>query len=99
MGVVDTEVAGRGDSVQGASAEYVDVKFTVEQKEKSAVVRGKVWKKGEAEPGAWTVEFEDPSPNREGAAAVYAYISNVTETEPGSEAYFDNLSITPAGGK
>jgi hypothetical protein len=78
---------------------WYTLKMAVEQKEKTAVVRGKVWKKGDPEPAKWTVEFEDPSPNREGAAAVYAYISNVTEVEAGSDAYFDNLSVTPAGGK
>ena len=31
---------------------------------------GQVWKKGEAEPAKWTIEFEDPNPNRFGAAAI-----------------------------
>jgi outer membrane protein assembly factor BamB len=75
---------------------WYTLKLAVEQKENSAVIRGKVWKKGESEPETWSIEFEDPAPNREGAAAVYAYISNVTDTDPGSDAYFDNLKITPA---
>ena len=64
-------------------------KFVVEQKAKTALVRGKVWKKGEAEPAAWTVEFEDPFPNRNGAGGIYGYIPNVSEqggmATPGSE--------------
>jgi outer membrane protein assembly factor BamB len=81
---------------------WYTTRFAVEQKEKSAVVRGKVWKKGDAEPADWTISFEDPHPNRRGAAAVYGYIPNVLEGDdgkilPGSELYFDNLSITANG--
>ena len=79
---------------------WYTMKFTVEPTEKAAVLRGKVWPKGEKEPDAWTIEFTDPSPNRTGAAALYGYVPNVTAlpggaVEPGSEIYFDNLSITP----
>lgn len=52
-------------------------KLKVTQKEKTALVQGKVWERGQPEPEAWTVEYEDPSPNREGAAALYGYISNI----------------------
>jgi outer membrane protein assembly factor BamB len=79
--------------------QWYTMKLAVEQKEKSAVVRGKVWKVGETEPEKWTIEFEDPSPNREGAAAIYGYISNIGDTEPGSEIHYDNLAITPAAKK
>jgi len=43
----------------------------------------------------------NPNPTRTGAAGLYGYIPNVQENngkvEPGSELYFDNLSITPNG--
>ncbi|MCI0701482.1 MAG: PQQ-like beta-propeller repeat protein, partial [Planctomycetia bacterium] len=79
---------------------WYTAKFVVEQTEKTAIIRGKVWKKGNAEPANWTISFEDPHPNRDGAAGLYGYISNVLENDqgmilPGSELYFDNLSITP----
>ena len=78
---------------------WYTAKFVVEQKEKTALVRGKVWKKGEAEPAAWTISFEDPFPNRNGAAGLYGYIPNVQDVggviQPGSELFFDNLSIAP----
>src|SRR5262249_54899307 len=79
---------------------WYTVKFTVEQKEKTALLRAKVWKRGDAEPDKWTVEFEDPMPNRNGAAALYGYVSNVAPQEdgsvlPGSELYYDNVSVTP----
>jgi outer membrane protein assembly factor BamB len=80
---------------------WYTARFVVEQKEKTALVRGKVWKKGEPEPGAWTVEFEDPNPIRNGAGGLYGYIPNVSEqggmTLPGSELYFDSLHITRNG--
>jgi outer membrane protein assembly factor BamB len=76
---------------------WYTVKLTVEQKEKSALIRGKVWKKGEPEPEKWTVEFEDPSPNREGAAALYGYVSDpqISTESPGSDIFYDNVSVTP----
>lgn len=76
---------------------WYTVKLAVEPKGTAAVVRGKAWKKGEPEPDKWAIEFEDPNPNREGAAAVYGYISNIGDNTPGSNIYYDNLSITPAG--
>jgi len=73
---------------------WYHLKFTVDVGEKTAIVRGKVWEKGQAEPSQWTVEFEDPSPNREGAAALYGYISNIrTSEQPGSDIYYDNVKV------
>ena len=46
-----------------------------------------------------------PNPNRSGAAALYGYVYNVVSSEeggntlPGSEIYYDNLTITPNGAK
>jgi hypothetical protein len=74
---------------------WYTVKFTVEQKEKTALLKAKIWPKGQKEPEAWTIEFTDPSPNRNGAAALYGYVPNVGVSEPGSDIYYDNLSITP----
>lgn len=73
---------------------WYHLKYSVDVGEKTAVVRGKVWEKGQAEPSQWTVEFEDPSPNREGAAALYGYISNIrTSEQPGSDIYYDNVKV------
>jgi outer membrane protein assembly factor BamB len=76
---------------------WYTVKFAVEQKEKTAVLRGKVWKKGESEPEKWNLEFEDPSPNRQGAAALYGYVSDpqISPENPGSSIYYDNVTISP----
>ena len=71
------------------------VKLTVQ----GDLVQGKVWKRGDAEPANWTVTYKDPSPNPEGAAALYGYVPNITDTTPGSEIFYDNVSITPNGKK
>jgi outer membrane protein assembly factor BamB len=77
---------------------WYTLKLAVEYTEKTAKVRGKAWERGQTEPKEWTIEFEDPSPNREGAPALYAYVSNVIDKDRGSEAYFDNVVITPNKG-
>jgi outer membrane protein assembly factor BamB len=76
---------------------WYTVKFSVEPKEKTALIRGKVWKKGESEPEKWNIEFEDSSPNREGAAALYGYVSDpqISVESPGSNIYYDNVTISP----
>lgn len=51
-----------------------------------ALVRGKVWLRGEAEPDEWTITAEDPLPVANGAPGLLAY-------SPAS-AYFDNVTIT-----
>lgn len=82
---------------------WYTARFAVEQQDKTAVLKGKVWKRGDKEPEKWTVEYTDPSPNRNGAAALYGYVANILQVEkggmlvtlPGSDIYFDNLSVTP----
>ena len=75
---------------------WYTAKLEVIPQEKTTLVRGKVWPTGEPEPAAWTVEYEDPSPNREGAAALYGYIPNVADDLPGSEIFYDNVRIEPS---
>ncbi len=53
-----------------------------------AIVRGKVWKRGDPEPNQWTVELVDESPNLHGTPGVYG-------NTPDSEVYLDNLLVTP----
>jgi outer membrane protein assembly factor BamB len=83
---------------------WYTLKLTVEQKEKTAHVRAKVWKRGEQEPEKWTIDFEDVNPNRSGAAALFGNVTNVSQkfdgsTDAGAEIYYDNLIITPNGKK
>lgn len=77
------------------SGTWYRIKMTVEVGQKDAVVKCKVWERGQMEPEKWTIEFTDPMPNRNGAAGLYGYITNAEPTNPGSEIYFANVAITP----
>ncbi len=48
-------------------------------------VRGKVWKKSEPEPEAWTITLEDPIVVQEGAPGIYG--DSVTDI------YYDDFSV------
>lgn len=79
---------------------WYTAKFTAAPGEKGSSVKGKVWEKGQPEPSKWTIEFDDPLPNTEGAAALYGYVTNMLAkddgtTAPGSDIYYDNLKVTP----
>jgi hypothetical protein len=51
----------------------------------TTLVRGKVWKTGDTEPTAWTIEKTDPIGHREGSPGLYG--------DGISEVYFDNLRV------
>jgi hypothetical protein len=71
------------------------LKLRVDVTGDKAQVRGKAWKRGEPEPENWTVEVEDPSPNREGSAALYGYATGIVGDAIGAEIFYDNVSIVP----
>lgn len=50
-----------------------------------AVVRGKVWKRVDPKPDAWTIEAVDPYPNLEGSAGIYGFSY--------ADIYYDNITI------
>lgn len=64
---------------------WYTMKMMVEVMEDKAVIRGKVWRKGEPEPAEWTITAEDPLPNREGSPGIYGYSA--------TEIYYDNLKV------
>jgi hypothetical protein len=64
----------------------VDIQGESSEEGETALVRGKLWPRGEAEPAAWTVEIVDPSPNRTGSPGIYG---NAQE----AEIYLDNISV------
>lgn len=72
---------------------WYSMRLAIEQREKEAVVRGKVWPRAEAEPSAWTLEVVDPFPNREGSPALYAYSAGTTPKSKGTEVFFDNVEV------
>ena len=74
---------------------WYSLKLRVDVKGDKALIRGKVWEQGKDEPKDWTVEFEDPTPNKEGAPGLYAYASGILEGQIGAEAFFDNVKVVP----
>ena len=73
---------------------WYTVKFEVRLEGEKGVVRGKVWPRDSAEPDGWTIEAEDPCPNRAGSAGLYAYSTMTTPKSDGPEVYFDNFQVT-----
>jgi outer membrane protein assembly factor BamB len=55
------------------------------QKDGTALVRGKVWKAGSAEPAAWTIQKIDRIPHLKGAPGIYG--------DGISDVFFDNLRV------
>jgi hypothetical protein len=51
----------------------------------TTAVRGKAWPSAEPEPAAWTIDYLDRMPHRQGAAGIYADAS--------AEVFFDNVKV------
>jgi hypothetical protein len=75
------------------SGTWYRLKFAVTMKGEEALLQGKVWKRDEAEPSAWTVEATDPFPNKEGSAGLYGYSPGTTAKSNGPEVFFDNVKV------
>jgi outer membrane protein assembly factor BamB len=67
---------------------WYTMKLRVEPAGSQAIVRGKLWPRGEAEPEAWTVEMVDKSPNLHGTPGLFGK----TET---AELFVDNIKVFP----
>jgi outer membrane protein assembly factor BamB len=77
------------------SGVWYRMKLIVKVEGDKAVCRGKVWPRGQAEPEKWTIEVEDPSPNRHGSPLLYGFAAGAEDAKkPGAEIYYDNVSIT-----
>jgi outer membrane protein assembly factor BamB len=79
------------------SGVWYRVKLSIEVGDKTATIRGKAWERDQKEPEKWMIDFKDPLPTPEGAAALYGYITNAEAENPGSEIYYDNVVVTPTG--
>ncbi|MGL4513768.1 MAG: PQQ-binding-like beta-propeller repeat protein, partial [Lacipirellulaceae bacterium] len=64
------------------------LRVTPKADEHVALVQGKVWSRGEAEPSEWTLEFEDKAPNLQGSPGLFGDSKD-------AEFFVDNLSVTP----
>ena len=74
---------------------WYTLKLTVDVHGDRALIRGKVWPRDETEPTNWTIEFEDPVPNREGSPGLYGYATGIIGNEPGAEVYYARVSVMP----
>jgi hypothetical protein len=67
---------------------WYTMKLSVTPNQDQAVAKGKIWRRGEAEPDDWTVEMVDHSPNLHGTPGLYGNC-------PEAEIYVDNVIVTP----
>lgn len=67
--------------------QWYTLKLQSQSKDGKAILRGKVWKRGEEEPKDWTIEAEDATPNLSGSPGLFGNSSN-------AEYYIDNVSVS-----
>ncbi len=67
---------------------WYTMKFRAETHDGKALLKGKVWKRGEPEPETWTIEAIDENPNLVGAPGFFGNAQV-------AEIFFDNVSVTP----
>ncbi len=66
---------------------WYTLKFRASVEDGKAVLKGKVWTRGEMEPDEWTVEAADPAPNVVGSPGLFGQAND-------AEIYLDNISVT-----
>ena len=69
---------------------WYTLKFQASVEDGNAVLRGKIWVKGEAEPDAWTLEAVDDVPVTQGSPGLFGNAKD-------AELYLDNITVTPNG--
>ncbi len=69
------------------------MKLTAQVGDDHARVLGKVWPKGKAEPAEWTIELEDPNPNRNGPPGLYGSALGIQPPKPGTKIFYDNVLV------
>lgn len=74
------------------AGQWYTMKFESENRDGKAVLRGKVWPRGTAEPSEWTIEAEDGTPNVTGSPGMFGNASD-------AEFYIDNVQVTPRAAK
>ena len=68
------------------SGVWYTLKLRASTENGKAVLRGKVWERGEAEPDKWTVEATDESPNMSGSPGLAGNATN-------AEIFIDNIQV------
>ncbi len=74
--------------MQWVADTWYTMKFQSETKDGKVTLRGKVWKRGEAEPKEWQIEGTDATPNLMGSPGLFG---NATD----AEFYIDNVQVMP----
>jgi len=64
---------------------WYTMKLKIDSEGDKAIVKGKVWKKGEAEPDTWTITAEDPHGMDQGTPGIIA-------NSP-ADLYYDNIKV------
>ena len=67
--------------------QWYTMKFMAANEKGAAVLRGKVWKRGEKEPTEWSIEAADAVPNTTGSPGLFG---NATD----AEFYIDNVKVS-----
>lgn len=70
------------------TGQWYTMKFQSENVGGTAVLRGKVWKRGDPEPDGWDIEASDATPNTFGSPGLFGNSSN-------AEFYIDNVRVYP----
>ncbi|MBI2824573.1 MAG: PQQ-binding-like beta-propeller repeat protein [Planctomycetia bacterium] len=71
---------------------WYTMKFQANVVDGKALLRGKVWPRGQSEPKEWTIEAVDETPNLTGSPGLFGNASN-------AELFYDNILVTPASAK
>jgi len=61
------------------------MKLRVENRAKDTLIQGKVWRRDQPEPAAWTIEKIDTIPHRKGSPGLYG--------DGISDVMFDNVRV------
>lgn len=67
---------------------WYTLKLRAANEDGQAVLQGKIWKRGEAEPADWSIEMRDPVPNTHGSPGLFGNATN-------AELFIDNVIVTP----
>jgi hypothetical protein len=65
---------------------WYTLKLQSQNKDGTAILRGKVWKRGQSEPDQWTIEAADAAPNVVGAPGMFGNASD-------AEIFIDNVKV------
>jgi hypothetical protein len=72
------------------ASKWYTIKFQAATDDGKAVLKGKVWPRGEKEPKAWTIEAVDEVGNQNGSPGLFGNAND-------SEILIDNVTVTPNG--